>query len=56
LGFFPELPAPQAVDPEERNLENFKKVFGDFNRVLDVQWRAYVRSLKTDLETILEEE
>lgn len=44
----------ELLSPEE-NLKIFEEVFGDKNR-LNTEWRVYMRSLKTDVDRILEEE
>ncbi len=37
-------------------IESFDKVFGKNHTALERQWRRYMKSLKTDLERVLEEE
>jgi hypothetical protein len=42
------------LSPEEYQ-EAFDQVFGDVKAGLELDWRSYMRSLKTDLEMVLEE-
>ncbi|RCS49420.1 DUF1570 domain-containing protein [Bremerella cremea] len=49
-----KLPKASHAKPEELQ-KVFDKVFGSDKQALDGQWRAYMRSLKTDLERTLEE-
>lgn len=37
----------------ERNVETFEQVFGAPASQLDLEWRSYMRSLKTDVEQVL---
>ncbi|MDP6466698.1 MAG: hypothetical protein QF918_03115, partial [Pirellulaceae bacterium] len=39
----------------DKNQEIFEMVFGDIEENLDIEWRAYMRSLRTDLERVLDE-
>ena len=39
----------------EENIEAFDKIFADVKAQLSVEWRNYMRSLKTDLERVLED-
>jgi hypothetical protein len=39
----------------EQNIQAFDNVFGDIKAQLSVEWRNYMRSLKTDVERVLEE-
>lgn len=49
-----KLPKASHAKPEELQ-KVFDKVFGKDKQALDRQWRAYMRSLRTDLEKILED-
>lgn len=49
-----KLPKTRHTNPEELQ-KVFDQVFGENKQALDGQWRAYMRSLKTDLERILED-
>ena len=49
-----ELPPNLQFNPETLQ-QVFNRVFGDDHRGLDQRWRAYMRSLKTDKELILQE-
>lgn len=40
---------------EEELVDSFNEVFGSRRGVLDMEWRQYMRALKTDLERVLEE-
>jgi len=42
--------------PPKENVAVFKKAFGDNLSVLNAQWRRYMKSLKTDVERIIEGE
>ena len=44
-----KLPTP------EKNLEAFKKVFGEDLTSLEMEWQSYMRDLKTDVEMVLGE-
>ncbi len=50
-----EMP-PDAVLNPDLLTQLFDKVFGADRKQLDVEWRAYMRSLKTDLEQIEEDD
>jgi hypothetical protein len=39
----------------DKYLEAFERIFGKDKTGLDLEWRAYMRSLKTDVERVLEE-
>ncbi|WP_165698684.1 DUF1570 domain-containing protein [Bremerella volcania] len=49
-----KLPKAGHAEPEELQ-KVFDRVFGKDKQALDGQWRAYMRSLKTDLEKTLED-
>ncbi|MEW4456405.1 DUF1570 domain-containing protein [Bremerella sp. JC817] len=49
-----KMPKATHTTPEELQ-KVFDKVFGKDKQALDGQWRAYMRSLKTDLEQTLED-
>ncbi len=49
-----EMPPDVLINPQVLN-ELFSEVFGTNRNGLDGEWRAYMRSLKTDLEIIFEE-
>ena len=40
----------------EENQEAFEEIFGDVRTGLDLEWRTYMGSLKTDVERVLEEQ
>ncbi|HLA86151.1 MAG TPA: DUF1570 domain-containing protein [Thermoguttaceae bacterium] len=42
--------------PPDENLTVFKKAFGDDLKVLNAEWRLYMKSLKTDVERIMDGE
>jgi len=46
----------EKLFPPKENLALFKKVFGDDLNVLNAQWRRYMKSLKTDVERIVDGE
>ncbi|MFN3153312.1 DUF1570 domain-containing protein [Bremerella sp.] len=47
---------PEATHTSPAELQRvFDKIFGKDKQVLDGEWRAYMRSLKTDLEKVLED-
>ncbi|MCA9123003.1 MAG: DUF1570 domain-containing protein [Planctomycetaceae bacterium] len=50
-----EMPPDVLISPQVLT-DLFSESFGTDRRSLDNEWRAYMRSLKTDLELILEEE
>ncbi|MBI2477961.1 MAG: DUF1570 domain-containing protein [Planctomycetia bacterium] len=50
-----EMPPDVLISPQVLT-ELFSESFGTDRRGLDNEWRAYMRTLKTDLEIILEEE
>ncbi len=50
-----EMPPDVLISPQVLT-ELFSESFGTDRRALDNEWRAYMRTLKTDLELILEEE
>ena len=50
-----EMPPDVLISPQVLT-ELFSESFGTDRRSLDSEWRAYMRTLKTDLELILEEE
>lgn len=50
-----EMPPDVLISPQVLT-DLFNEVFGSNRRGLDGEWRAYMRSLKTDLEIILEDE
>ena len=43
----------KSLSPEQLQ-ESFDKVFGDSKQTLELEWRRYMRSLKTDLQVVLE--
>lgn len=49
-----EMPPDVLINPQVLT-ELFSEVFGSNRGALDGEWRAYMRTLKTDLEIILEE-
>lgn len=49
-----ELPKEWSTDTPDQLLAEFKTVFGDLN-ALDIEWRRYMRQLKTDVERLEEE-
>ncbi|UUO06247.1 DUF1570 domain-containing protein [Blastopirellula sp. J2-11] len=49
-----KLPKASHAQPDELQ-KVFDQVFGEDKRALDGEWRAYMRSLKTDLEKTLED-
>jgi hypothetical protein len=50
-----EMPPDVLISPQVLT-DLFSESFGSDRRSLDNEWRAYMRSLKTDLELILDEE
>jgi hypothetical protein len=49
-----EMPPDVILSPEVLT-KAFNEVFGEDRTRLDSDWRTYMRSLKTDLEKVLEE-